>query len=178
MTAIIETDRILLRRFEASDYEAVYEFSSHPEVQKYTGNPLLKSVQEAKDLIANVWFSDYAKYGYGRWATIYKPDNKLIGFSGLKHLADLGGITDLGYRFLPEYWGKGIATETALVSIKYGFEELGLDRIQGIAMPENIASCRVLEKAGLRFYKTGDYDGDGVNYNWYEIKKGDYLTAS
>lgn len=172
----IETERLVLRQFVPSDYEAVFEFSSNPEVQKYTGNSILTSLEEAKELIANVWLKDYATYGYGRLATIYKPDNRLIGFSGLKYLPEFDGLTDLGYRFLPEYWGKGIATESALASLQYGFEELGIARIQGIAMPENIASCRVLEKVGLRFYKIDDYDGDGKKYNYYEITKADYFN--
>ncbi len=178
MKTKIETNRLLLRQFVPEDYEAVFEFASHPEVQRYTGTASLKSLEEAKELIANVWLKDYATYGYGRLACMYKPDNKIIGFAGLKYLPELGGITDLGYRFLPEYWNKGIATEAAIALIKYGFESLQLERIHAIVMPENGASSRVLEKAGFRYYKTDDYDGDGGSYYWYEILKMDYEKAN
>ncbi len=77
--------------------------------------------------------------------------------------------TDIGFRFLPQYWGKGIATEVSKEIIKYGFEVLKLERIIGIADPENIASCRVLEKIGLKFYKIDTYDDSDKKYNWYEI---------
>ncbi|MCB0703852.1 MAG: GNAT family N-acetyltransferase [Saprospiraceae bacterium] len=171
---IIETDRLILRQFIESDFEAVYEFGSNPEIQKYTGEAVLQSPDQAKELIRNVWLKDYRMYGYGRWATIVKSENKLIGFAGLKYLPELDE-TDIGYRFLPNFWGKGIATETSREIIKYGFEQLNLDRIIGIAMPENIASWKVMEKIGFSFYKVDEYDGDGGAYNWYKIEKAQYL---
>ena len=74
----------------------------------------------------------------------------VIGFAGLKWLVELGEV-DLGYRFLPAYWGVGLATEAGEAVLRYGFERLGLRRVIGLVMPENTASIRVLEKLGLRF---------------------------
>jgi len=170
MSTIIETERLILRQFNLNDFEAVYEFGSNEEVQKYTGNKNLESHTKAKELIKNVFLQDYKKYGYGRWATIFKPDNKLIGFAGLKYLPEMDE-TDIGFRFLPEYWNKGIATEASLEIIKYGFEKLNVKRIIGIAMPDNIGSCKVLEKIGLKFYKVDEYEGDRGSYNWYKIER-------
>ena len=165
---IIETDRIILREFILDDYKSVYEFGSNKEVQKYTGDKILTAPIQAKKIITDVVHSDYKTYGYGRWAAIYKPDNKIIGFGGLKYLPEFNE-TDIGFRFLPHYWGKGIATEVSKEIIKYGFEVLKLERIIGIADPENIASCRVLEKIGLKFYKIDTYDDSDKKFNWYEI---------
>ena len=170
MAVKIETDRLIIREFNDKDVEAIYDFSSNPEVNKYTGDKLIESLGEVKHIINNIWLKEYKKYGYGRWAIIYKPDNKVIGFAGLKYLPEFNE-TDLGFRFLPEYWNKGIATEASKEIIKYGFENFDLNRIIGIAMPENIGSCKVLEKSGLNFYKKGDYDGDGGVYNWYKIDR-------
>jgi len=170
MNAIIETERLILREFNINDYKEVYEFGSNLEVQRYTGDKIIESLNDAKELIKNVWYKDYKKYGYGRWAVIYKPENKIIGFSGLKYLPEFNE-TDIGFRFLPEYWGKGLASEASYEIIKYGFEKLGLEKIIGIALAENIGSCKVLKKIGLTFYKIDDYDGDGVEYNWYKIEK-------
>jgi ribosomal-protein-alanine N-acetyltransferase len=86
--------------------------------------------------------------------------------------------TDLGFRLLPEYWGKGIATEASKEILKYGFEQLGLKRIIGIAMPENIASNKVLTKLGLDFYKVDAYENDGGAYNWYKLESEDYLNTA
>lgn len=170
----IETDRIILREFELNDLQAVFDFSSNTEVQKYTGDAVLNNLDQAKDIIVNVWFSDYKKYGYGRYAVVYKPDDKVIGFAGLKYLPELRE-TDIGFRFLPEYWGKGIATEVSREIIKYGFEVLKLNRIIGIAMPENIASNKVLNKIGLDFYKFDTYVVEDEKYNWYQIDKEKYF---
>ena len=167
---IIETKRIVLRKFEMDDYRAVYEFNSNVKVQKYTGDEIVKSEERAKDLISNVSLKDYEKYGYGRWAAVYKPEQKIIGFAGLKFLPEIGE-TDIGFRFLPQYWGMGLATEVSRAIINYGFEQLNLDRIIGIAMPENLASCKVLEKIGMSLFRIGDYDGDGGEYNWYKIER-------
>ncbi len=167
---ILETERLLLREFTLEDVEAVYEFGSNEEVTKYTGDPLVPSREEAENIIRNVWFEDYKIYGYGRLATIYKPDNKLIGFAGLKYLPEFEE-TDLGFRFLPQYWGQGLATEASRALLDFGFKHLMLKRIIGIAMPENIGSWKVLEKVGMEFYKTDDYDGDGGSYRWYKIER-------
>lgn len=170
MTRIIETDRIILREFNIDDCKDVYDFNSNKEVQRYTGDKIMESLDEAKEVIKNVWLDDYQRYGYGRWATIYKPENRVIGFAGLKYIPEFDE-TDIGFRFLPAYWGQGLATEASIEIIKYGFEKLNLNRIVGIAVAENIGSCKVLEKIGLKFYKIDEYDGDGEAYNWYKIER-------
>ena len=169
MKTIIETERLILREFVQEDYLSVFIFGSNKEVQKYTGDILLRSENEAKKIIQNIWFSDYKKYGYGRWAVVHKSDNKIIGFSGLKYLPEIDE-TDIGFRLLPKYWSLGIATESAIPILKYGLETLKLNRIVGIADPLNIASCKVLEKIGLTFFKFDFYDKiDNKKYNWYQI---------
>ena len=167
---IIETKRTILRRFTLDDADAVYELNSNPEVQKYTGDELVDSLERAKEIITNVSFKDYNTYGYGRWAVVHKKDDKVIGFAGLKYLPEIDE-TDIGYRFLPEYWGRGLATEVSIPTIDYGFETLQLDRIIGIAMKENIASWKIIEKLGMTFYKTDEYLGDGGAYLWYKLEK-------
>ncbi len=129
----------------------------------------MKSIDEAIHIIQNTNLKDFEKYGYGRFAVIHKADQKLIGFSGLKYLPELDE-TDVGYRFLPEYWGKGFATESARASIQFGFDTLKLKRIIGVAMKDNLASINVLLKCGLSYYKTAEYDGDGLENRWYQIE--------
>lgn len=169
MNIILETKRILLREFEIEDYKAVFEFGSNKKVARYTGDKALESYDEAKTIINKIYLVDYKKYGYGRWAIVYKPENKIIGFAGLKYLKSISE-TDIGFRFLPEYWRKGIATEVATKIMDYGFNSLNLNRIIGIAHPDNIGSCKVLMKIGMELFKNDEYEGDGENYNWYEIE--------
>ena len=167
MLKTLETSRLILRPFTLGDVAAIFEFGSNPEVQKFTGSPILKTTQEAKALITNVYFKDYAAYGYGRFATIYKPDNKLIGFAGLKYLP-FYKEADLVYRFLPQYWGKGIATEASEAILDYGFNTLKLKRIIAATHQENIGSSKVLEKVGFTFTEVAGYEDEGGQYNWYE----------
>jgi [ribosomal protein S5]-alanine N-acetyltransferase len=174
MSTIIETDRIILRRFVLEDAEDVFAYGSNSKVNRYIGNPDLESIDEAQKIITHINFPDYDKHGYGRYAVYHKADKKVIGFAGLKFLPQYN-MSDIGYRFLPEYWGKGIATEVCIPLMKYGFETLNLETIIGIAMKENIASCRVLEKIGLKFWKTEQYDGDGGDHCWYKLDRKDYL---
>ena len=75
---------------------------------------------------------------------------EMIGVAGLQHLAD-GPEVEVGYRFLRNHWGNGYATEAARASIRFGFEELELERIVAVTMPTNRASRRVMEKCGLAF---------------------------
>lgn len=78
---------------------------------------------------------------------------------------------DLGYRFLSKYWGQGYATESARAAVKYGFLELGLSEIIGIADTENLGSIHVLEKVGLK--KVNIFDYQGKPHHWMNIKKAD-----
>jgi ribosomal-protein-alanine N-acetyltransferase len=172
---VIETDRLILRPFTMDDAAAVLEFSSNPEVQRYTGDVLRTTLAEVEHVITNVWLSDYTKYGYGRFAVIHKTDNKLIGFNGIKYLADINE-TDLGYRFLPEYWNKGLATESSKAIVDYAFSNHKLDKLIGFVMPENQASAVVLKKLDFEFSKLAPYPGEDEDgdLEWYYLTRATY----
>ncbi len=158
----IETERLLIRPFRMDDIEASYVMNTDPEVTRYTGDGGVVSKEEMERRIVQNVFGDYKKHGFGRLAVEWKADNKFIGFTGLKYLEDMNEV-DLGYRFMREYWGKGIASESARASLRYGFETLQLNRIIGMVLPENIASVRVLEKLGFEHEKDISEEGETVN---------------
>ena len=87
-----------------------------------------------------------------------KESGLVIGFAGLKFLDDLQDV-DIGYRFFPAYWGKGLATEACRPIVGYGFEVLQLRRIIGLVDPANVASVRVLKKLGMIHLETFEYRG-------------------
>ena len=157
MKTILETDRLLLREFTADDAEAFFAFNGDSEVMRHTGETPSTSVSEVRGLIRD--YPDYRKYGFGRWAVVYKPDQRVVGFNGLKYLEDLREV-DIGYRFRVDYWGRGIATESSTAVVRYGFETLGLERIIGLVLPDNTGSIRVLEKVGMHLDGTIDYCGE------------------
>ena len=161
MKKILETERFILRENDGNDAEFFYELNSDPDVIRYTGNDAFNSVEDARRLLDN--YPDYKQNGYGRWGVVEKDTGEMWGWCGLK-LRENGEI-DLGYRFHKRHWNKGAATECSIACVKYGFEELGMDRIMAEALVENPASVRVMEKVGMEFCRRGhDHGNDTVVY--------------
>jgi ribosomal-protein-alanine N-acetyltransferase len=150
MKVILETDRLLLRQYVEEDAEAFFKLNSDPEVLRFVPDKRLLNVEQARQILIDHPIADYRKYGFGRGACILKSTGEQIGFAGLKYLEELGEV-DVAFRLMRTHWGWGLATEAALASVRFGFADLDLKRIIGLVMPENIASVRVLEKAGLRY---------------------------
>jgi len=158
----IETERTILRNLTIDDAEDFYALNLDTEVLKYTGDKPFENIQTAKHFLIN--YDQYEKFGVGRLAVIEKATSKFIGWCGLKYNPDKDEY-DIGFRFYRDYWNKGFATETARRCLDYGFKDLGIQRIVGRAMKENISSIKVLEKNGMTLKETFDFDGnEGVIY--------------
>ena len=151
-----ETERLRLRALTVADAEAFFALNSNRDVMRFTGEPPLHSLEEAKQALAR--YPDFETVGYGRWGCVLKKEQRVIGFCGLKYLSDLDAV-DVGYRLLPAYWGQGLATEACRASVQFGFDVLQLDRIIGLVLPGNVASIRVLEKVGMHAEGEIVYDG-------------------
>lgn len=182
MNFYIETERLILREILPTDVDGIFELDSNPTVHKYLGNKPIKTKEKAIEIIQFIR-EQYKERGIGRFATIEKSSGDFIGWSGLKLNTDekdeLNGkrnFYDIGYRFIPRYWGNGYATESSLATLDFGFNKLGLDTIYGAAEIENIASNIVLKKIGLQFINEFNFE-DG-RANWYELKIEDYETMS
>ena len=150
MKVIFETDRLLIREYVEEDAEAFFKLNTDPQVIRFVPDKPLLNVEQARQILLDHPIADYQQYGFGRGACILKSTGEQIGFAGLKYLEELGEV-DVAYRLMPAYWGHGYASEAALASVRFGFAQLGLKKIIGLVMPENIASARVLEKTGLRY---------------------------
>jgi RimJ/RimL family protein N-acetyltransferase len=150
---VLQTERLILRRFTADDAEEYFPLVSDPEILRYAGGLPVKSIDETRQMLLKLPIRDYELHGYGRMACIEKSSGRLIGFSGIKYLPGLQE-TDVGYRFLKDCWGKGYATEGARPLMREGIREHGLKRIIGLAESANAASTHVLEKLGLVFERT------------------------
>lgn len=150
MPTTLQTARLELRAFKLDDAEAYWPLVSHPAVLKHTGEQAQESLEAVRGVLRSRPLRDYAVYGFGRMACIEKQSGRLIGFCGLKFLEDLKEV-DIGYRFLPDYWGLGYATESARALMQQGQTAHHLQRIIGLVEPENLASAKVLRKLGLYF---------------------------
>lgn len=169
MGVILETERLILRETVVEDAPDLYEMDADLEVQQYTGDVLPASVEDIFERISN--YADYKKYGYGRWTTVLKNTNEIIGWCGLKYLQDIQE-TDIGYRWKPKYWNKGYATEASMACLKYGFDQFELKQIVAQVLPENKASIRVMEKIGMTYWKQlNTVENPGL---FYRIVKEDF----
>jgi RimJ/RimL family protein N-acetyltransferase len=158
MDKVIDTGRLILRKFDEHDLDAFYQLCSRPEIIRYAQSTPVASREEALQFMKAAPFHDYATYGYGRFACVWKQTGEVIGFSGLKYLPEIGE-TELGYRFFPEFWGMGLATEAGRASIDFARSDLGLRRLVALVHPDNVASANVLTKLGFAVEKQVRYSG-------------------
>jgi RimJ/RimL family protein N-acetyltransferase len=141
----IETERLLLRWFQSTDLEAFFELGTDAQAIRYVGNVPFTSLDVARQTLFAAPLTDYATHGFGRFACVLKESERVIGFCGPKFLPDLQEV-ELGYRFLPRFWGKGLATESAAAAVDYARRDLQLHRLIALVHPENVASARVVAK--------------------------------
>lgn len=168
----IETERLLLRPLVKEDAGRLFLLDSNPEVMKYVGMKPLIQISESEKVIEMIQ-NQYQDNGIGRFAVIEKQSNLLIGWSGLKlnretihHHRD---FYEVGYRFLPEFWGKGYATESVEASLKLGFEKMNLEILYAYAHAENTASLQVLKKTG--FLLKENFEEEDGTCIWFEMPK-------
>ncbi len=157
MSVILETSRLLFRAHELEDIDAYCAMEADPEVRRYVGGaPRPREQAETRfrqGLSADI--SDHLSL----WATLYKPENCYIGRCGIyPHFGDdsrpIPGEGVLAFYIARPYWGRGLATEAGEAFLRFGFEELGLDRIVATVQDGNDASTHVLEKLGLHLIRT------------------------
>ncbi|MEM7428212.1 MAG: GNAT family N-acetyltransferase [Pseudomonadota bacterium] len=150
----VETERLLLRPFLAHDLEAYAAMRAKPEVMRFLPSGTAPSVAEnRRRALANIQaFQEMWEQapGYGPWAVVEKESGCVCGHLGLRLLEEFEDRTELLYMLDSAVWGRGYASEGARAAVAFGFETLKLAEIIGLVLPENRASSRVLEKAGMR----------------------------
>jgi len=156
MQIFLETDRLVLRRFTADDVDLLVELDGDPEVMQFLtgGRPTPREVVENEVLPA--FLGHYERFaGYGFWAAEEKATGLFVGWFHFRPGKDApAGEVELGYRLRRSAWGQGYATEGSRALIDKGFAELGVERVVAFTMVVNVASRRVMEKAGLRYVRT------------------------
>ena len=153
MTAILETDRLILRPFAPDDVENLVSLDADPDVMRFIngGEPTSRDEVE-REILPHFLALQARGTGYGFWAVDEKSTGEFLPWFHLRPHADGDpGEPELGYRLKRMAWGKGYATEGSLALIQHAFVELGATRVYAETMAVNAASRRVMEKAGLRF---------------------------
>ncbi|MEX0807568.1 MAG: GNAT family N-acetyltransferase [Dongiaceae bacterium] len=148
---ILETDRLLLRRFVPGDLDDLHAIYSDPEVRRHFPEGVLSRDETLEEL---EWFLDGHpdRPELGLWATIHKPSGRFIGRCGLLPWTIEDRIEiEVAYLLARDYWRQGLGVEIARGLVRHGFEQLKLPRLISLIAPENLASQRTAEKAGLAF---------------------------
>lgn len=169
MSITLETDRLVLRPFEAADAAAVQESAGRWEIARMTTRIAHPYPQGA----AAAWIAGHAalRENSGEYVFCLSPRagedaGQAIGAASLRALE--AGNLELGYWLATEHWDRGLATEAARAMVVFGFEKLGAEAINSGHFIDNPASGRVLEKAGLR--------GNGMARQWSEARQ-DFVDA-
>ena len=177
---VLETDRLILRQVTNDDAKSLLTYFSDTDVMRYYGLEPFKSIDDALDEIS--WYKSIFEKGTGiRWGISLKGSDKIIGSCGFFNRAVEHSRTEIGYELSKEYWGKGIAGEALESVVKYGFQNLQLERIEALVEPANVASLKLLDKMGfekeglLRHYEftCGKFDDLYI----YSILKSDLVTT-
>lgn len=166
----IDTERLLLRQFTTDDADFIIELLNDPSYIQNIGDRNIHTVEDAQTYILNGPIASYDKNGFGLCMVILKETSESIGMCGLIKRDTLKDV-DLGYAFLPHFWGKGYAVEAAKAALEYGWQTVGLKRIVAITDPLNTASNHVLEKLGFVFEKIVKISADDIDLNLYAIHK-------
>jgi len=147
---VVETERLTLRRLETGDAEFILALLNDPSFLRFIGDKGVRTVDDAREYIVNGPVASYERFGFGLYLTERKDDGVPIGICGLLKREALKDV-DVGFAFLPQFWSKGYAFESASAVMAYGRNVLGLTRIVAITSPHNEASMRLLEKLGMKF---------------------------
>ena len=170
----VETPRLILREIISEDLDRIFLLDSNPDVMRYIGVEPVQTIEESVETIKKIQ-RQYRENGIARWAVVEKASNLLIGWSGLKYLTEpingFKNVYELGYRFLPEFWGKGYATEAGKAVLDYGFNKMNLDTIYACADIENLDSNKILkDKLGFESQGTFVDPLDNATCFWYQLE--------
>jgi len=145
----MQTLRLDFREFTPDDFDDLMRLNSDPRVTKYINGGKPQNRAEIEEALARAARYRRSWYGLGVWHASHRASGAFVGWFSITYCPPTCDV-EIGYRLLQEAWGHGFATEGATELRRYGFEDLGLDRIIGVTRRGNRASQRVLHKAGLR----------------------------
>jgi RimJ/RimL family protein N-acetyltransferase len=174
VTAVIETERLVLRRWQDRDLEPFAELNADPEVMRYigTGRPLTR---DESDAFVGRIEAGFEEHGFGLWCAEPRDGTTpCIGFTGLAipaFLPEVMPAVEIGWRLARSWWGKGIATEAAAAVAAYAFDVIGLDELVSIRHLDNVASGRVMEKIGMTHDRDTVVPASGVKCAVYRLRR-------
>jgi RimJ/RimL family protein N-acetyltransferase len=155
---LLETERMILRRFKETDADNLFALDNDPEVMRFINGGILTP----QDVFLRDLFPVFLKYdpqypGYGFWALIEKSSGTFLGWLSFRPITGLQQEVIIGFRLRKTAWGKGYASEGARAMLNKGFRQMGVERVQATTYQDNLASQCVLEKLGMRLVRRFRY---------------------
>ena len=144
------------------------ELMNEPSYIQNIGDRKVRTLEGAKTHIAKGPIASYAANGFGLCLVALKETGEPIGICGLINRDTLPDV-DIGYAFLPRYWSRGYAAESARAMKEFARDVVGLKRIVGITNPDNWGSIRVLEKIGMQFEKMIRLSEDDIELKLFSV---------
>lgn len=181
-TTTIETDRLLLRRFEYSDDDAMLQYwIADEKIQSMYSEPVYTTKEAVKELL-DKYISSYEKEDYYRWAIILKETGECIGQIAYFLVDSKNHFAEIEYCIGSAFQCRGYATEATKAVIRYGFEKMELHKVQICTKEINAASKRVIEKCGFLYEGTlRDYfymDGKYIGRLYFSMLRSEYKEQS
>jgi RimJ/RimL family protein N-acetyltransferase len=146
----LETERLLLRTPQPSDLDAMFELHADPIANRFSPSGMLDS-REASAALLQSWLDHWQAKGFGFWAiALREQPQQVVGFGGVMNRS-VGGVTGLHlyFRFQPQAWGRGLASEMAQQALELAFERLRAPNVLAVVLPANTASRKTLERIGM-----------------------------
>ena len=159
---MINTERLLMRRWRDEDREPFAALNADPAVMEHMQGLMTR---ERSDRFFDRIQACWDERGWAQWAIEVPGVAPFIGYVGFWPADFVTGepMVEVGWRLAREHWGHGYVTEAAREALRFGFEDIGFDEIVSFTVPQNERSWRVMERIGLRRDPTGDFDHPNVD---------------
>ncbi|MGH8109321.1 MAG: GNAT family N-acetyltransferase [Arenimonas sp.] len=147
---VMQTERLNLRWLKDEDADFILDLLNQPSWLKFIGDRGVRNLDDARAYIHNGPLTMIEQHGFGLYMVERKSDAAAIGMCGLLKRDTLDDV-DIGFALHPDYWGKGYAMEAAQACMDYAKDQIGLDRLVAICLPENQSSIKLLRALGMQF---------------------------
>jgi RimJ/RimL family protein N-acetyltransferase len=147
VSAVLETERLRLRRFREDDLDTLARWQADPRFMRHMGRPAMSRAESATAL--RRYERHWQEHGFGLLALDDRETGALVGRSGVQYHRQWPHDPEVGWGVDPELWGRGLATEAGAACVRWAFDALGCTRLVSICTPENLASRRVMTKLGF-----------------------------
>ena len=165
---ILETERLILRELQPDDAPFMLELLNEPSYILNIADRGVRDLDGARRYLEDRWRASYRQHGFGLWVVVERSSGMATGLCGLVRRDGLEDV-DIGYAFLPAFWGRGYAIESALGVKAHARDVVGLTRLVAIVVPSNLPSVRVLERLGMSAERTLRLPGESTDLVLYAM---------